>query len=49
LYKFASAGQVHPDAMKEVDFNLQRGDTDPREKERLGNLRKHLELQLEDQ
>ena len=46
---FASSGTVSQGAFDEVDAHLNRGDTDPREKERLTNLRKHLEIQAENQ
>lgn len=48
LYQYSRSGTPSADAMKEVDFNLSRGDTNPREKERLTNLRKAIQRDLED-
>lgn len=48
LYQYARTGQANPNAMKEVEFNLSRGDTDPKEKERLTNLHKAIQRDLEE-
>lgn len=48
LARYASSGLASEAAMKEVDTHLSRGDTDPTQKGRLSNLRKQIELDLED-
>lgn len=48
LHGFASRGTVSPQALKEIDSNMQFGDVHPREKERLTNLKKHIQLRLEE-
>lgn len=45
LGTFADTGTITKGVFEEVDSHLNRGDTNPREKERLTNLRKHLEAQ----
>lgn len=47
LHMFSRTGRVDPSAVKEVDSNMLFGDIDPREKERLRNLKKHLEGKLQ--
>lgn len=47
LGMYARSGQVSEGAFNELDSTLNRGDIHPREKERLTNLRKHLQNQKE--
>ena len=45
LARFASTGDFDKSTFAEIDNNMNFGDAHPREKERLTNLKKHLESQ----
>jgi hypothetical protein len=45
LGRFASSGDFDKSTFDEINKNLNFGDAHPREKERLTNLKKHLESQ----
>ena len=47
LGRFATRGEVTDDAFGEIDQTLNFGDVHPREKERLTNLKKHLQSRRE--
>lgn len=49
LGTFARSGEVSDRTFAEVDQNLNFGDIHPREKERLTNLRKHLQNRKQEQ
>jgi hypothetical protein len=49
LGRFASSGEVSEGAFSEINDTLNFGAPHPREKERLTNLQKHLQLQKEAQ
>lgn len=49
LGRFASTGEVSEAAFSEIKDTLNFGAPHPREKERLTNLQKHLQLQKESQ
>lgn len=46
LHSFATTGNITPNALKEIDSNMSFGDIQPREKERLSNLKKHVQRKL---
>lgn len=48
LDQYASSGLASAEALKETQGHLQRGDIEPMEKERLTNLHKKIQRQLEE-